>query len=154
LSLTADKNEASVDLMRHVAGAPSGTMDFLFASLLLWTKDRGYRRFSMGMVPMSGIEGRRLAPAWARAAALLFRHGETFYGFRGLRSYKEKFGPHWEPRYLAGPHGLGFLQALHDLSRLIAGGEPAAGVPPAPPPIEQRVASTPFPTLSAAELPA
>jgi len=154
LWLTPDKNEASVDLMRHVAGAPSGTMDFLFASLLLWTKDRGYRRFSMGMVPMSGIEGRRLAPAWARAAALLFRHGETFYGFRGLRSYKEKFGPHWEPRYLAGPHGLGFLQALHDLSRLIAGGEPAAGVPPAPPPIEQRVAPTPFPKLSAAELPA
>lgn len=122
LWLTADKAEASVDLMRHRDDAPRGTMDFLFANLILWAKARGYRRFTLGMVPLSGIEGRNLAPAWAKAAALVFRHGERFYGFRGLRGYKEKFAPRWESRYVAGPHGIGLIQGLRDVSRLIARG--------------------------------
>lgn len=122
LWLTQDKAEASVDLMRHREDAPRGTMDFLFTNLMLWAKARGYHRFTLGQVPLSGIEGRHLAPAWAKAAALVFRHGESFYGFRGLRGYKEKFAPIWEPRYVAGPHGLGLIQGLHDVSRLIATG--------------------------------
>lgn len=119
---TQDHTEASVDLMRQREDAPRGTMDFLFTNLLLWSKARGYKRFTLGMVPLSGIEGGPLAPAWAKAAALVFRHGERFYGFRGLRGYKEKFAPRWEPRYVAGPHGIGLIQGLHDVSRLIGGG--------------------------------
>ena len=53
-----------------------------------------------------------LAPAWARGAAFLFRHGEMLYGFGGLRSYKAKFATHWEPRYIAGPRGMAFAQAI------------------------------------------
>lgn len=129
LWLTANKDEASVDLMRHRDDAPNGTMDFLFTNLMLWAKARGYRQFTLGMVPLSGIEGRQLAPAWAKAAALIFHHGEGFYGFRGLRGYKEKFAPRWEPRYVAGPHGVGLLQGLHDVSRLIGSG-PQDALPP------------------------
>lgn len=128
LWLTENKEEASVDLMRHTADAPRGTMDFLFANLLLWARDQGYARFTLGMVPLSGIEGRRLAPVWSRAAALVFRHGERFYGFRGLRAYKDKFAPRWEPRYLAGPQGVALLQSLRDVAHLIANPH----VPPRP----------------------
>jgi phosphatidylglycerol lysyltransferase len=116
---TPNQAEASVDLMRHAGDAPHGSMDFLFYHILQWAKDQGYQRFSMGIAPLSGIAGRRLAPAWARAAALVFQHGERFYGFRGLRTYKEKFAPDWEPRYIAGPSGLGLVKALRDLSLLI-----------------------------------
>lgn len=130
LWLTASRSEASIDLMRHRDDVPSGTMDFLFVNLIGWAKARGYARFSMGMAPLSGIEDRRLAPAWAKAAGLIFRHGERFYGFRGLRAYKEKFAPEWAPRYIAGPHGLGMVQALRDLSRLI--GKPPASASPSP----------------------
>jgi len=121
LWLAPNKSEASVDLMRHRADAPSGTMDYLFVQMILWAKARGYRRFSLGMAPLSGITDRRLAPRWARLAGFAFRHGERFYGFRGLRTYKEKFAPRWEPRYVAGPHGLGMILALRDLSALIGG---------------------------------
>jgi len=120
LWLTQNREEASVDLMRHSGHAPSGTMDFLFVELMQWAKVRGYRRFSLGMAPLSGIDGHRLAPIWARTAALIFRHGERLYGFRGLRGYKEKFAPVWEPRYVAGQHAIGLVQAMRDLSRLIA----------------------------------
>jgi len=119
LWLTQGKQEASVDLMRYRDDAPKGTMDFLFVNLMQWAKDRGYQRFTLGMAPLAGIDGRRLAPAWAKVAALVFHHGERFYGFRGLHGYKEKFAPVWEPRYVAGPHGMGLIQALRDLSRLI-----------------------------------
>jgi phosphatidylglycerol lysyltransferase len=121
---TERMTEASVDLMRHLDTAPPGTMDFLFVHLMAWARDRGYAHFSLGMAPMSGIEGRRLAPAWAKAAAFIFRHGDRFYGFRGLRAYKEKFDPVWEPRYIAGPGGIGLLQALRDLSHLIGRPQP------------------------------
>jgi len=116
---TADQGELSVDLMRHANDAPSGVMDFLFVELMQWGKAQGYARFNLGLAPLSGIEGRRLAPAWAKAAALLFRHGERFYGFRGLRAYKEKYAPDWAPRYIAGPGGLSLLRALRDLNQLI-----------------------------------
>jgi phosphatidylglycerol lysyltransferase len=121
LWLTDNRREASVDLMRQCADAPSGTMDFLFTQLMLWARERGYARFSLGMAPLSGIEGRRLAPNWAKTAAFIFRHGERFYGFRGLRAYKEKFAPIWEARYIAAPGGLRSIQALRDLSRLVNG---------------------------------
>ncbi|MDP1026641.1 bifunctional lysylphosphatidylglycerol flippase/synthetase MprF [Sphingomonas sp. KR1UV-12] len=118
---TPNESEASVDLMRHRDEAPSGTMDFLFVQLILWAKARGFARFSLGMAPLSGIEDRRLAPAWARLASFAFRHGERLYGFRGLRTYKEKYAPRWEPRYVAGPGGVGMLLALRDVARLIEG---------------------------------
>jgi phosphatidylglycerol lysyltransferase len=126
LWLTHGKEEASIDLMRHRDDAPRGTMDFLLVNLMQWAKAQGYRRFTLGMAPLAGIDGRRLAPVWAKVAALAFRHGEHFYGFRGLHGYKEKFAPDWEPRYIAGARGIGLVQALRDLSRLIGQEVPAS----------------------------
>ena len=50
-----------------------------------------------------GLRARTLAPLWNRAGAFLFRQGEHFYNFQGVRQYKDKFDPVWEPRYLASP---------------------------------------------------
>jgi phosphatidylglycerol lysyltransferase len=52
----------------------------------------------------------------------LFERGERLYGFQGLRLYKEKFHPEWEPRYLAYPGGLALARITADVSALIAGG--------------------------------
>lgn len=123
---TANKAEVSVDLMRHADAGPQGVMDYLFVSLMLWGKAQGYARFSLGLAPLSGIEGRRLAPVWAKAASILFNHGERLYGFKGLRSYKQKFAPVWEARFIAGPNGLALLQALRDLSALVSRPRPPA----------------------------
>ena len=119
---TPNREELSVDLMRHADAMPYGTMDFLFVQLMLWGKAQGFRRFSLGLAPLSGIESRNLSPAWAKAATLVFRRGERFYGFKGLRAYKGKFAPTWEPRYIAGPGGASMVHALFDLYALISGG--------------------------------
>jgi phosphatidylglycerol lysyltransferase len=47
---------------------------------------------------------------------------EHFYNFRGLRQYKEKFRPVWEPRYLATPGGLALPRAVASVTTLVAGG--------------------------------
>jgi phosphatidylglycerol lysyltransferase len=114
--------ELSVDLMRYDRNAPSSAMDGLFTHLMLWGKERGYRWFSMGMAPLSGFEHSPVAPLWSRLGRFVYRHGEALYNFRGLRAYKEKFNPVWEPRYLAYPGGLGLARILADVAALISGG--------------------------------
>ena len=116
------KQEASIDLMRQLPFAPPGTMDFLFTRLMLHFQSAGYERFGLGMAPMSGMANHELAPRWHRFGRLLFDHGETFYNFRGLRSFKDKFDPVWEPRYLIAGGGLAPLLTLADVAALISGG--------------------------------
>lgn len=118
---TPNKVELSIDLMRHDSQMPYGTMDFLFLRLMQWGQSQGYKRFNLGMAPLSGLEARRLAPLWTKMASLLYRHGEALYGFEGLRGYKDKFSPIWEPRFIAGSQGLSLGRALIDLQALIAG---------------------------------
>ncbi len=113
-------HELSVDLMRHRADAPKGTMDFLFIELFLWGAANGYTCFSLGMAPLTGLAEHRLAGRWNRFANLVARHGERFYGFGGLRRFKSKFSPDWRPRYLAAPGGMHLPAALLDVTRLIS----------------------------------
>ena len=115
----AGHDEFSIDLMRYDPKSPGGLMDFLFIELLLWGKTQGYDWFNFGMAPLSGIEDRPLAPLWNKAVGLVYRHGDHFYSFTGLRQYKEKFGPTWHPKYLASPGGLALPRILADVTKLI-----------------------------------
>jgi phosphatidylglycerol lysyltransferase len=116
------KEELSIDLMRHTPTAPRNVMDLLFAELMLWGQARGYAWFNLGMAPLSGLPAHALAPLWNRVGAIVFRHGEHFYNFQGLRAYKEKFDPVWTPRYLAAPGGLALARVATNVAALIAGG--------------------------------
>ncbi len=122
LWLGAGKEELSVDLMRYRPGCPEGIMDYLFVELMLWGRQEGYHWFNLGMAPLSGLEDRTLAPLWSKAGALLFRHGEHFYNFQGLRQYKDKFTPHWSPKFLACRGGLALPRLLTNIATLISGG--------------------------------
>jgi phosphatidylglycerol lysyltransferase len=113
--MSGDGQELSVDLMRHRSAMPYGAMDFLFVELLERAKADGFARFNLGVAPLSGINGDRLAPTWAKLARTLFENGERFYNFAGLRAFKSKFDPVWAPRYLATPHRMGAAAALIDL---------------------------------------
>jgi phosphatidylglycerol lysyltransferase len=119
---TQQQSEVSVDLMRQLPSAPGGTMDFLFTQLMLHFKTQGVQRFALGMAPMAGMVTHELAPRWHRFGQWLFDSGESFYNFRGLRSFKDKFLPVWEPRYLAAPPGMATLLSVADVTALIAGG--------------------------------
>jgi phosphatidylglycerol lysyltransferase len=116
----AQQAEYTVDLMRHREDAPPGVMDLLFIGLLSEAKAEGFRAFNLGMAPLSGLPTHRLASLWSRLGAFLYRRGDRFYNFEGLRAFKNKFDPDWRPKYLAYPGGLGLPQILMDITALIA----------------------------------
>ncbi len=122
LLMTDLRAEASIDLMRHRRDAPGATMQFLLVQLILHYKAEGYARFQLGMAPLSGLERHPLAPLWHRFGNLLYSRGERFYNFRGLRQFKERFDPDWEPRYLVSQAGVNPLLVMLDVAALIAGG--------------------------------
>lgn len=132
----ADREEATIDLMRYAPDAPKGVMDALFVRLMLRAKQDGYRWFNLGMAPLSGLTEHPLGPTWNRVGAFLFRYGDNFYNFEGLRRYKEKFNPVWEPRYLACPGGWVLPQILIDITQLIGDAPKRALTPPIAPPIQ------------------
>nr|WP_256478700.1 bifunctional lysylphosphatidylglycerol flippase/synthetase MprF [Sebaldella sp. S0638] len=104
LFYSGDKNEISIDLMRYdVDKAPNGIMDFLFMKIMEYGKENGYKYFNLGMAPLSGIEDRNtgLVNLWNKAGIFIYKHGNHFYNFEGLKKFKNKFDPEWKPKYVA-----------------------------------------------------
>lgn len=122
LLLTDEKEEASIDLMRFLPGSPNGVMEFLLLSLILHFQREGHACFTLGMAPLAGLSASTAAPMWHRVGRMVFEHGERFYNFSGLRSFKSKFQPEWRPRYLAVAGGINPMLALADTTVLISGG--------------------------------
>lgn len=154
---TQDRSELSVDLMRHLPIAPYGAMDLLLVNLMQWGAANGFDHFNLGLAPLSGLPGQRLAPFWSRLGALLRGRGERLYGFEGLRAFKAKYAPRWEPRYIATSPGLPAARALVDVAALIgrrpplsepephAGDQiPPPGILPPPPGETGGIAQAPF----------
>ncbi len=102
--------------------APINMMEFLTVELILWAQVEGYEWFDLGMAPLSGLEKHPLAPLWHKIGNVIFEHGEDFYNFEGLYAYKSKFGPEWQPRYLAAPSGLRIPMVLMSVASVISGG--------------------------------
>lgn len=118
----ADRGEISIDLMRYRHDAFNGVMQALFVAIMRWGKEEGYRWFALGMAPLSGVETSPVASLWQRLASFFYEHGEAVYNFQGLRAYKAKFDPVWEPHYLAYPGGLRLPRIMADVTALVAGG--------------------------------
>lgn len=116
-----DKEELSIDLMRYRTAAPHGIMDYLFCEIMLWGKKQGYKWFDLGMIPLAGLEPDMTSSLWRNIGTFVFRHGEHFYNFKGLRSYKDKFAPVWQSKYLVFPGGLQLPSVLANLTALIGG---------------------------------
>lgn len=114
--------ELCPDLMRYHRDAPKNVMEALFVHMMKWGKEQGYRWFGLGMAPLSGFESSPLASLWNRLGTFMYEHGDSIYNFQGLRAYKDKFSPIWEPHYLAYPGGLRLPRIMADVSALVAGG--------------------------------
>ena len=63
-----------------------------------------------------------LASTRNRLGTVVYRHGDAFHHFEGLRAFKQKLDPVWTPQYLACHGGLGLPRVLLDVATLISGG--------------------------------
>lgn len=105
------RNELSVDLMRRRQEVEPGTMDYLFVSLIQYAQQQGYDSFNLGLSALAGVGEQPNDPAAERVLHFIFEHVNQFYNFKGLHEFKEKFQPHWSPRYLIYPN-LGALAGV------------------------------------------
>ncbi len=119
---TESKTELSVDMMRYFPGIDLNVMEYLFIKLMLWGKDNGFISFDLGMAPLSGLHNRTLAPLWHKLGSVVFQYGSPIHKLQGLRKYKEKFNPTWQPMYIASPGGLMLPETLLNLITLISRG--------------------------------
>ncbi len=122
LWLGAEHDELSADLLRCVPDAVEETMAYLLVELMLWGKAQEYRWFNLGLAPTAEFENQSLALLWDHVGGLVFRHGEHFHKFEGLRQFKQEFDPVWEPKYLASPGGLALPIILANLKAVIERG--------------------------------
>ncbi|MBX3484364.1 phosphatidylglycerol lysyltransferase domain-containing protein [Phenylobacterium sp.] len=118
----ANRTVFSIDLMRFVPEGPPRIMDFLFVELIRWGQAEGYGAFDFGMAPLSGLDDRPLAPALSRVGRLIYDRGEEIYNFQGVRHYKSKYDPSWQPRFVAAPRKWAIPRLMADAGLLSSGG--------------------------------
>ncbi len=114
-------SEVTVDMMRHRQSAEHGQMDFLFVSLFEWARKNGYQTFNLGLSALSGIGEKAEDPVIERALHYIYEHVNQFYNFKGLHEFKDKYHPHWLPRYLVYPGVVSLPAAVIAIIRADSG---------------------------------
>ena len=93
--------EASIDHLRFIPGAPSVSMHFLLAQLMVHLQTAGKTSLNIGLAPLSGIESQ---PNQSRVAGNILRIikkvANRLYSFKGVEQFKGKSSPVWHPRYI------------------------------------------------------
>jgi lysylphosphatidylglycerol synthetase-like protein (DUF2156 family) len=79
----------------------SGTMEFLIGMSLLAFQERGAAFASLAAAPLADIDRSADDSLVSQVLGAVFERFETFYDFRSLFDFKERFEPRWEPVYLA-----------------------------------------------------
>ncbi len=100
---------ATLDLMRHQADSPNNTMDYLFLEIMRLQHQQGVSQISLGLVPLAGMGDTSDRGAEERLLGYIFRSGGRLFSFAGLRQFKNKFEPEWQPKFLVysgGPQTL------------------------------------------------
>jgi phosphatidylglycerol lysyltransferase len=115
------KNELTIDLMRHLPKVEYGTMEFLFARLLQYAKENGYSTFSLGLSAIVGVGEKPDDPRVEKALHTLSEYASRYFNFKGLHNFKEKFHPDWQPRYLIYPGAASLPQILSTLLQAHSG---------------------------------
>ena len=114
-------NEITIDMMRQRTEVESGTIDFLFISIFQHFKKLGYDSFNLGLAALFGVGEKPESPRLEKALKYLYQHMNQFYNFKSLHSFKEKFHPDWQPRYLIYPSRIALPDVIVALIRADSG---------------------------------
>jgi phosphatidylglycerol lysyltransferase len=121
VSFHALRREWALDLMRHRAGLPDGTMHALVHAGLVAAQAAGVPQMSLSAVPACPDPDR---PIYRWAAAQIV----TWAGGPGLRQFKSAFGPRWMPLYAAAPSPLSLSIVLADVALSVLRPVPPLGM--------------------------
>ena len=105
----AAQAEWTLDLMRHGADTPDGTMHALIYAVICDAAKQKLPRLSLAAVP--------IAPPGIPSP--IARRYEARAGTAGLLRFKSAFGPTWSPRYAVATSKTGLVLGLLDVLRAI-----------------------------------
>jgi phosphatidylglycerol lysyltransferase len=111
------RGEATYDLMRKTKDAPHGVMDFILIELFNYLKSQNINYVNLGFAPMSGLDDPQNFPE--RSMKFAYEKIRSFSHYKGLREYKEKFGPAWHNKYLIYEHDYDLLKVPAILANVI-----------------------------------
>jgi phosphatidylglycerol lysyltransferase len=111
------RNEGTYDLQRKTGKAPNGVMDHLLIEMFNYFKSKGIRYVNLGFAPMSGVNDPHSFPE--RSMKFAYEKIKSFSANKGLREYKEKFGPEWNDKYLIYRNDYDLLQIPAALNKVI-----------------------------------
>ncbi len=111
------KGETTYDLLRKTKDAPNGVVDFILVELFNYSKSQNFTSVNLGFAPMSGLDDPKSFPE--KSMKFAYEKIRSFAHFKGLRDYKEKFGPVWHNRYLVYNHDFELLQIPAILTKVI-----------------------------------
>lgn len=117
---TYEPATANYDMLRYGAQAPGNANDFLLLELLERLQAQGVRTFNLGLCPLSGVDTpeSRDSTLVDQALRFVYANGDKLFSFSGLKRFKAKYHPTWEPRYLAYSGGVrNFTRAMRALNR-------------------------------------
>jgi lysylphosphatidylglycerol synthetase-like protein (DUF2156 family) len=86
--------------MRRAPGAMNGTMEYLIGMSLLAFLERGDTFASLATAPLADLDRAASDSLVPQMLGAVFERFETFYDFRSLFDFKDRFEPRWEPVYL------------------------------------------------------
>ena len=95
----------SLDLMRRVPDAPPGVMELLIVKALERFRTAGAEVLSLGMVGLADTTS-EMSAAQQNIARLAIQHIPLLEIHRSLMSFKQKFHPTWESRYVVASNTL------------------------------------------------
>jgi phosphatidylglycerol lysyltransferase len=112
------RNGWSLDLLRRDEQATPGTMELLIVRSLEYFKTSGNTTVSLGLAPLNNHN--QCPPSLLdRCCSMLLQRSSKFQHFQTLTTFKQKFQPTWENRYLIFSHQLNLpriglaLNAVH-----------------------------------------
>ena len=119
---TCKLGEANYDFLRHAIGSPGNINDYLMMNFIKHLKDQGFAKLNMGLCPLSGIDdGSSDGKVVDGILNFAYSRGGRFYSFAGLKRFKSKYEPVWEPRYIVYSGGLtGFGRTMSALLRAMS----------------------------------
>lgn len=85
------------DLMRRRPDAPNGVMEALFVAMIERCREQGMSGLDLGLAPLANVDDDSIA---GRALRAVYERGNNVFNFEGLRAFKQKWDPVWEPRYV------------------------------------------------------
>jgi len=119
---TFENSTSNYDLLRCSSDAPGNANDYLMLGLIDSLRQKDVTVLNLGLCPLAGVDepDNDEKTLVDQALRFMYANGDRFYSFSGLRRFKSKFRPNWEPRYIAYPGGIrNFTRTLSALNRAV-----------------------------------